>query len=271
MKTVLRQYIDSLNQYNSLLKTFCVDAVTFIIIFLLIFGFASVLNAKAMNITEGKSVDELKLELLSGQVEKSEAFLSSLKVFTYALIGGSILVFFLSILLFSYSRQYVWKVLHHGSTKIEWRWNGMTLLVLIFLIIFIVMYGLLRLILNSLLIFQTETAAALFSQSINAVAFLLFVLFAMLCYHSFAHTKKVWNAMGNMFQKVKDTWKKLSVAFVLIALMGVIISVILFYVQKSLLYQPRWVTSVISVGVLLLFLSWMRLFVMRIVGENVEI
>ena len=124
-------------------------------------------------------------------------------------------------------------------------------------------YVLTRMVLNAFVSFTSQKAALIFTKSINAFFVLLFTVFVFLAYYSFANKNKVWESVGNTFHLIKKHCSKLWKMFLFIVFTGLIISIISFYIEKQLFLQPLWITTSVSIGILLLFLSWMRLYLVK--------
>ena len=252
----IKKYQKSFTFSKSFRRNFIVDVLTVVVITLLFLGFGAFLEQKANEISDGKSIEQLKVDLLAGDVESNQLFVDNIRSFTYYFVGGGIILLLLTFILFSYSRQLIWK----NSLKINWKWNGIILILLILFILYLLFYALVRLIVNSYLTFGNQTSADIFSQSLNAFFFLIFITFTFLTYYNFVHKNKVWETIGSTFSLIKVKWAILWKSFLLIVLTGIIISIITYYIQKQLIFQPAWVTSSLSIGILLLFLSWTRLY-----------
>ena len=258
-----QEYLHSFRFGKRFIYTLSIDALLFAIITIMFFTFSQLLKARANAISGGRSPEELKAALLTGSIENSQAFLSHVKIFALVMIFGFILVIVATLLLISLSRSMVW---HHlfaqpFSRKKYWRWNLMTLLLGGFAVIFVLLYALVRVLVNILLPLRNDTMYALMVQFLNGLFFISFLFVAGSIYYSFVQRYTVFESVGQGFSLLKLRWSKVWRVFFLVLLTGTVISFMTYYLQKTfLLYQPPWLNAVIGIIILLLFLSWLRLY-----------
>ena len=131
---MLKSYLKSFRWHKDLWKPLVIDAITLPIIILLWLGLGKILNKLAYSLSQGRSLEDLKLALLSSP-EAAQTFIASTKYFTIVLIAGTLITFILTLIIFSLSRSLIW------STKFDkkkyWKWNGLNLILLIFPIYYI--------------------------------------------------------------------------------------------------------------------------------------
>jgi hypothetical protein len=94
-----------------------------------------------------------------------------------------------------------------------------------------------------------------------------FLFWVFLVGHSFAQKYRVWESLGNAFHLVKLHWSNLWKAY-LFSLGTLLLITIILYLLNWLLRYYSTVYTVVNLAVLLLFLSWMRLYVMEMVNEH---
>ena len=266
MNRHLQQYIHSWKLDVRFLYTFIIDGVVVTLLMFLFLGFGKLLEAKAYALSGGRPVEEVKMALLSATPETAELFLQNVKTLAYLFILGSIIVVILALFLFSLSRAVLWYHLLHKqlTAKNYWRWNVITLVMLLLLIPYLLLLLLLRFGINILLPLSSETADAMVTQGISFLWVVFFFVILFLVYHSFAERYKVWESLGQAFHQFKTKGRVLWIVFFFSFLTGIIISLLYSLVQKNLLlYQTSLVQSIIGAGVLLLFLSWMRLYLLK--------
>lgn len=264
MKQYFQHYYHSFNLDSRFWKMVVIDGIALLALFLLFSGFGSQLETQSKAISGGRSIEELKVEILTS-VETAEQFSSQLRNFLWLFLLGGLLVCVLALMIYSYSRQLVWKeLLQQGTYKVEWKWNGLILILLILAILYLLIYGAVRFMAISLVTFQIETTAVIFSQSLNAWFFLLFLIFAVVVKYSFAREGKVWLAIGNAFHLLKINYREFGFKFLMIVITGIIISFIFYALHKSLYLRfSDGVFSIAQLAVFVIFLGWMRRYLVK--------
>lgn len=246
-------------------KTVIIDAVTVLILCSLFLGYAAVLEQKAAAISAGRSVEQLKLELLAADEGFNKQFLSNVRWFAAVFFAGSVVVVLLALIIFSYSRQILWRELceKRKSWKLNWRWNGMILVMALFVLLYGLLILTLRLIINAFITVENETIYFLVMQGLNVLMLLGALIFLFTASYSFLQKGKVWEAVGNTFDLLRTRWSTVWKVFVLSIITGIILSALAFYIDQSLFLQPLWLRAVINGTIFLLFISWMRLYVVN--------
>ena len=266
MNKNLRTFFDSFKFNRNHWFSFAVDVVAVLVITFLFLGLGNILAAKAYAISNGKTADQLKIDLLTATLEESKDFLANVKGFAFYFFAGTIFAVLASLFIFSFSRMVIWsRVLQQKiSKKRYWRWNLVVLTTGLLLIPYLLVYFLLRLILDALIcLISNGIILVVYVQAIKALFILAFILFAFLVSYSFVQNYKVWLSVGNAFHLLKEKWKDLWKAFLFAVVTSVVISFFLMYAQKFLFLQPIWLGVSVNLGVFLLFLTWMRLYVLR--------
>lgn len=267
MASSFQQYLHSFNVDRRFAYTLFVDALLVVLVVTLFLMLGNVLESRASAISGGKSPEELKTALLTGSIENSQAFLSNVKLFALVMVGSFIIIFLAVLFLTSLSRSLVWRRMldQPFSFKRYWRWNLITLLLGCMAVIFVLLYVLVRILGNVLLPLSNDTTYALVVQFLNGIFLISFLFIAGSIYYSFAQRYKVLESVAHGFSLLKVHWSNIWKAFLLVLLTGIILSFITYYFQKTfLLYQPPWLNAIISVVVLLLFISWLRLYLFSI-------
>ncbi len=263
-------FIRSFMPRKELFSTFLVDAFILALIVGAFWSFGSLLTAKAYAISGGKSVEELKMGLLSGSLEYNQNLLRNIQIFTYTLIGGGILLLVMALFGFSWSRAIVWyEITKQKLTRNNyWRWNALSLILLFIFIILAGFYVVFRIVFNLLLFFiNNQTAFNIINKVLLAIFLMAFLFWVFLAGHSFAQKYRVWESLGNAFHLIKLHWSNLWKAYLFSLGTLLIITVILYLLNWLLRFYPT-VYNIINIVVLLLFLSWMRLYVIEMVDEH---
>ena len=271
MNKHLAYYLHSFKLGKQFWYTFLIDALTLIFLTFLFLGFGKVLEVQAYNLSGGKTTEELKVALLSGTVDSNQVFLHHLQFFLVLLTGGSILVLLVALLFFSYSRAVVWNgiLLQKFSWKRYWRWNGLVVVVAVLLLLYLLLFVAVRSILNLAGAALSPTAFGIISTIFNIIFIFAFLIFAFFVDYSFVQKYKVWESMGEGFHLIKVHWSKIWRLFVLAVLTGMVISILSSLALRALGYQPQWVSAMVSLTVLVLLISWARLYVVHLLQRNV--
>jgi hypothetical protein len=275
MNHTITNYLHSFKLNRNFWYTFILEAAAIAAIVLIILAFGNILTAKAYAISGGKSPDELKLMLLSGTEETAKDFLSKIKIFTVLFVGGGILLIVILLMLFSLAQKSIWDKLtaQKFSWLNFWRWNMMTLLLILFFIIYILVYAIFRLTIN-LLIPLTGTAYTITWQIINLFFLLTFLLFFFITLYSLAEKHKVWEAIGNTFHSIKSHWNKLWKLFLLSWAALILLSLIIWLLSKGLslvnIFFSATAWTVITAAFFLAFVSWMRNYTVKELSPKLD-
>jgi hypothetical protein len=233
-----------------------IDAVTIPIIVYLWLTLGKILNSRAYALSQGRSLDDLKTALITNP-EVAQAFLSNTKWFTFTLFAGTLIVTFLTIFLFSFSRKLIW-----SHKKKYWKWNTLNLVLLLILLPYILINTITNLVLNFFI--QSEITIGI----INGLFLLIFLIFMFVTYHSFARTYKVGEAITYSVKRIKNKIKSYGKMFIIIFIVGIIFSLILAFLKKQFYWTylglPKWFSLSLEVGLFLLYIAWIRYKVSRI-------
>ncbi|GAF84563.1 unnamed protein product [marine sediment metagenome] len=215
--------------------------------------------------SQGKTTEQLQQMLLSMDPGQAEAFLSNIKGFVITFVLGLIVILVGGLLLYSLSRKLIWDYLLEKkfNKKTYWRWNLLNLALIIPLLIYFFAFGLVRLILGYLVsLFKSQVVSAVFYDLVNLFFLFILVIFVFLVYYFFTEKYKVWESIGSAFNLIKTKWKDIQPMFLLIVGTAVVLSVVLWPIGKLFAYQ-QGVLIGINIVVSLLFIAWMRIYVLR--------
>jgi hypothetical protein len=115
-------------------------------------------------------------------------------------------------------------------------------------------------------LFGSQTVLDLFYNLANMFFLFILVVFVFLVYYNFNKEYKVWESMGKAFNLVKSKWKDVWPMFLFILGTAVVLSLVFWPMGKIFAYQLNILMG-INLAVSLLFLAWMRIYVMRTVKE----
>ncbi len=184
-------------------------------------------------------------------------------------LGGTLLVIG-AVLLYSFTRAYAWNFLQQQKLDKHhyWRWNGLVLAFLVITLLYLIPVLLVKFLLAN---FLAPLIAEGTWQIVNAVAnsFLLLVLlsFLFLVKHSFTQKYRVFEAIGQAFHLIKERWSGLWKLFLLALLTALILALASIPLQKWLFVQQTALLA-ISAGIFLLFLAWLRAFMVRVLQHH---
>lgn len=262
----LKEGLRSFKPKKELFYTFALDVIMVLILFLMIFSFSKILNAQAYALSEGKDVEQVKMELLSGSVEKSQQFAENMRSLALTLIIGGVFVLVIGLFIFSLSQAGIWYKLI--GKKLErrnyWKWNVMIIVLTILFLIYALVYGVI--LLGILKLFIPQQGAWVYLLSAISMFFLLLAAWVlMLACYSFAHKYKVWESLGDTFHQIKIHWAKMWKGFLfsyaVLVLLNVIILGVLWGAAK--LGASENVLLVINIALMLLYLAWLRVYIVE--------
>lgn len=271
MMSLTQTYLHSFRLNIKYWYTAVIDAVTVTVITLLLLAFGKLLETRAYAISGGRGTEELKAWLLSASVETSQAFLQNIKSFTYTFIIGTVLVIALVIMIYSLSQKLVWGALLNVpfSWKRYWRWNWLTAILGILLLVYLLLYIIVQTLFN--VIPWEGTSYLLATKMLSFLFILFFFLFLFLVFYSFTHSNKVFESIGTAFHLLKLHWSKLWRMFLLVLLTGLVLNLLLSFLQRfflaaSLFRSTPQLFTLLSAVVFLLFLAWLRVYVVQTVS-----
>ena len=266
MNRHLAAYIQSFKVKEEFWYAYVIEAITVTLLTLLFVTFGRLLNSRAMAISGGKSVEELKAALIAGTVEANQAFLTNIKVFTFLLVLGTIVVVMVALLLWSLSQALVWAAVLKTSfsRKRYWRWNGLTLVVVLLIIPYFLSFALIKSLANLIIPSGYQQASFIIGNSISFIFLMAYLLF--LCGFSsvFAQRYKVWESLGHTFRLFKARWNSVWKMFLLALGTGLLLSVILAYMQRWAAWNQFYL---VQIAFFLLYFSWLRFYLVRVIHE----
>lgn len=256
---MLKSYLKPFRWHQDLWKPFLIDAITLPIIVLIWLSLGKILTRIAYSLSQGRSLEELKLFILSSP-EAAQAFVANTKYLLAALIGGPLLAFILTILIFSLSRAIIWQP--KFDRKRFWKWNGLNLTLLLIL----VPYIMLNLAFNLLLNFLTESEIA--RGIANGFFLIVFLVLLFTIYHSFARTYNIAESINYALKAIKRKFREYAKAFLSAFIVGLILSLIVSFLKKQFYWTylgwPKWLTVIVELGIFLAYIAWIRFYLSRI-------
>jgi len=266
MNKHLQNYFNSFKLKSEFFCTLIVDGLSIGVIIGLFFFFAKFLESKAMQLTGGQDVLQLKQMMLTASPETVQLFAAQLKSFVLISFIGGIIIILAALFIFSLSRSLVWyKLLKIKLTKKNyWKWNTFNLILLVLLLVYCFIFIIVKIVLVQLVsLINNPTLLQLFNNFLTLIGILIFISFLFIAYYSFAQKYKVWIAIGNAFNLIKSKWTKLWKVYLFALLTLTVISIIIFYIEKALMYQSGWLGILLSTIIFLLFISWARIYLLK--------
>lgn len=253
-----------LNQYSFRIKppkelwfTLAIDSLTVFFVYLLFSGLGKILTIKAKAIGQGMTLEQLKVALLTGTAEANKLFYLNARNFVLYFIIGTILVLFLSLVIYSLSRKLIWQRLakEHFMASNFWRW-ALLALVQIFVII---IFGLVYLAINLLFsFFGNGLMSSLAFSLLAAIFFTAILCFLFISELSFTKTGKVWPSILN-FSPWKKFWNVWLLSAIAWFLLRIIVSYPLGWINKVSIIA----SDLAGILILLIFISGLRLYIFK--------
>ena len=271
MNKHLRNYLNSFKLDSRFLKTIIIDAVTILTIFLLFFALSTNLNHQSEVIGEGKSIEQLKLELVTGTEEHAQQFLERTKSIIFTMLFGGLAVLLASLLTFSYSRKYLWEKLFKKKIKLR-SWVLLVVMLTCFLAFYFLFFLVLKIIFNILTAaLLSDNIYLLVSKLITFILLITYTIYTFLTFYSFQHHHQVWPAFSQAFQLVKKYKSRLWKMLLLVLVTAILFSVLLLFSTKFLSsysfvlpfilpIQTISLLTIFQLAFFFLFINWLRLY-----------
>ncbi len=274
MNKYVQHYFHSFRQRN-IIMPFFIDIVFWLIIFLLLLGFRSLLQKRttALGLFSPEQLQQQLQQLLLTSPEQAQALAASLKYLVITIIGGSIVFLILFLLLYSLSRALIWnRILGQKlHTRNYWKWNILSLVLVLPALLYLFIASIVKMVLGYFFTSISNPNLQQFANNLALFIFLLlFLLFIFLAYYSFAERYKVWESVGRAFHLLKIHWSKLWEMFVVVLGTAIVLNLLLLGIQRLFfptIYAQKYFIF-LSLIVFLLFLSWLRLYLLRTIHHE---
>ncbi len=267
MKRYLRNFLESFKDIM-ILKVLFVDAVFFLGMYLITVGFFGYVQAKSLAITQGYPLQQIQ-QLLLNAPEKAADILASLQGVLVFFLVGFIVLIIAYVLLFSYSRAFIWNMLRGKkfSMKRYWRWNAVNVILFVLFVIYLIAFSMVKFITSAFLRnIHSPVVSVVVDGTITLSLLGIFMLFTFLVYYTFVERYKVWESVGNAFHLIGAKWSQLWKVFLLsIFVMGVV-NLLLYGFGSAVVFLPR-TFALLSFVAMLLTIAWMRVYVVRVLRE----
>lgn len=220
------------------------DILFYAIIIPSIMLYAFVVNRQSHYLADVLGKGDIQSYLLSASQAEVALATANLRAFVLTFIIGAIVVFLVGLFSYSLSRTLIWNYLlkKKFSVKKYLKMNVLNIILMIALLIIFVLYSLLLLI----------------NRTIFGIIFLFFALaviyFMFALYTEYTLTGRIFYSIGNAFKMMDKRVYLLSMpVFIIIGLITVGIGLVINEIASI----------IISIILIVLFMSWMRIFVLR--------
>lgn len=270
MNKTLQQFVNSFKLGKDFSYTFLVDAITLSLLYLAVNFWLSWWSS------ELQSMLVLFQSFGSGQIPST---IPSQWSVLFLVFGTPLLLILSGLFLYSFSQALIWNYLDGKKLthKTYWRWNALNLALLFpllgFVLVFIIVKLLIGLLLNlvpSLMpVFYVTHAALLDNIRVavnNVVNFYLILLFLSLVFfffYRFVKKYRVWASLAAGFAIFRQKWKQLLLMLVFATIIASLLSLIMLPINQQLLYSPPLVSALVNLIVAVLFLAWLRLYIIK--------
>ncbi len=248
---------------RKILTSFTIDAIAILAIIFILFLFNTILQTTIGPLAQFTDQQQIQNALLAGSSEEVQQLIDSLKSFFVVFFAGLLISLVLIVLIFSVSRAYLWSRLQGKRfiLKKSWKWAGLLAIMLLFLLLYLVAFGIIKMTLGRLLL--SLPSPGLFQQLLTIILLLPFLLYAFYLSHSFSRTAKVWHSVGDAFALMKEQWSGLWKLYFLTAVFLIIIGLLVSLVMSA--YPFSIVPVIVNIVLALLIVSWVRV---QVAGET---
>ena len=271
MNKHLKNYFNSFKLKKEHRFTLLVDGLFLLIMSVGLYLFNILITQRAYLISGGKSTADIKQMLLSMDPVRAQAFLATLKSFMFLFTMGSIILIVGGLFLYSFTRQRIWNYLTKHKSK-YWKWNVLNLVLILPLLIYLILFGLVKLVFTSLFHSIKNLWLASFLNSLVSLFFLmLFVIFIFLVYYNFSKTYEAWNSIGQAFGILKKKWSRIWPLFLFGISTSLLLSVLFWPISKIFatysVSTAYWLYGIFGGIATFLFMVWLRIYLFRTVKE----
>lgn len=257
----INSYISSFKLKSMFLSTLAVDALTWLLIGGMFYWLGSLLKNRLSVVTGGMAPEAFQQYVLSLNAEQAQLVAAQIKTIVIQLSLFVVVLPILALLLYSLSRAILWNMLlgKDFTFRQHWKWNLLHIVLIFIAVCLFLLY----------LVVQTVIDAFVPLQAISSVlGFMLVVGFVVLMFLSsnhFTHTRKVFESVVSGFKALKRKDFYVAWAF------GIATIFILRFVQypfRSQLFIYQGAALVVGAVLVLLWLSWFRMYVVNVVHDT---
>lgn len=277
MKTFLKTFQD-----KSILSVFLAEILSLGSIVLFFFLLSQFLQKKAQLLLAGRTPQEIQ-QLFITSPELAASLSKNLFSLIFWTLGGGLFLLLGTLLLYSFAKAWIWNFLEKKklTRKTYWRWNVLHIAILLPLFFYallaivvrLIIFGAVKITFKNFPEFYLlhkpliDQLIILFNNFLNFSLLLVGFLFLFLVYHSFVQKYRVWESLGEAFHLLKVKFSLLGKIFLQVLCTAMAFNILIFMVQRFLFPQQNIITG-LTLGVLVLLLSWMQVFLVRTLSED---
>jgi hypothetical protein len=261
---------------KTFLKTFAIDFGTFWGLILLFIIASSLWLKNIFTVLQGQTVEGLQNFLLTAPIEQVKSFQSDLISFIIAFL----ILFVSSLVLFAFTRSFLWKQLHKKWVPF-YKWFLLALELIIPSAIFLLAFSIVRTFILYIIKFIGEIfynniiGSGVYPQSlidistlyINVFGIILYLILLFITFASFASELRVLKALEQSYTIMREQIKKISKLFLIASIVAIILSILLLPFRYTLSYQPI-LTLFLNSILTFLFISWLRINIFSVVPKK---
>jgi hypothetical protein len=229
----------------------------------LFFLFSFILNKKLESINGIDILSEITPESMINasaiQVQELQALALTMTNFVYFFIIGVIVLIVVAILAFTLSRNLIWNYLlkkkFNYKTYLKFNLLNIVLPILLAILLFILLV--IRMPFITAIANISVTLAIYVAALLVLIVYLAIIYFVYLVYISYVKKPKVFKSIRNAFRLIKTRFANIGISYLFILVFSIIISA----AARLIWLLPAQVQTYFNLGVILLFLAWMKLYV----------
>lgn len=274
-----KDYIRSFKLTNDFWMTLTVDFIFFGIMMMVFSWFSDYVQGKSILLMQGKTPEQLQELFLSSPADAAP-YLNDLTTFLITFLVILAILLLLTFFGFSLIQAMIWNHLlgKRLSSKNYWRWNALHVTLLFPLLIYGLLFFILKLITGGIFNFLLTLNETFYFQHVSLVlstlkflnagtGFILavpFLLFLFLVYVNFVKEYRVWFSIGEGLRLSKVHRKKIVMIafFSLVSMIG--LTMVLLPFQS--LVRTSFLLTGIDLLFLLAFVSWLRIYFLKMVN-----
>jgi len=259
-------FLDSFRLKSSFLYISLYDLLFYLIAVPLFILFPLMLNKRL----EGIDPDILSrissadlTSVTATQTQELELAVKSMQSFFTFFILGVILLFIVSLLVFTLSRTLIWN--HLFKKKFDWKnylkFNAVNIILsaAILIIVFI------SLRLRTLILMPLVSVSVLFAFIVSSLLFLLtfmaFNYIINLVYLNYTQKPKIFGSIKETYKLIKNKFSDIYPSYLFIVFASIIIS----FISQLFWLIPFAVQRYLNLALVILFAAWMRIYIKRVV------
>ena len=263
MRTEFRHYIHSFKVGSDFLYTLAVDSLCILLLGFMIAEAGQWIARTAFTITGGRSSEELQTYILSLPAEQLTAVTGQFRSLALELIAVMVLLPIFALLLFSLCQMLIWSILSHKSFSFEkyWKWVVLSFLSIISL------FGAFALLIFTRLLLSFVTTWDSASGFVLIIILCGFFAINFIICQEFVHSLMIWKSVGHAFTLIAQNRKHSLMVFGFGLLTLFVLQIIQYPFSEQLYFHPQ-VSLAVQFALFVIWLAWMRNFVVQSVPKH---